>query len=87
MPAEWARHRATWLSWPRNLETWPSYLEQVREVWVQMVCALAPYEQVYLLVNDDRMEQEVAVCLSRRARAAMENITLLKIPTVDVWMR
>lgn len=86
MPAEWARHRATWLSWPHNLETWPTYLEQVYEVWVQMVCALAPNEQVYLLVNDDRMEQEVAVCLNR-ARAAMENITLLKIPTVDVWMR
>ncbi len=31
MPAEWAPHRATWLSWPHNLETWPTYLEKVRE--------------------------------------------------------
>ena len=22
-PAEWAPHRATWLSWPHNPETWP----------------------------------------------------------------
>lgn len=86
MPAEWAPHRATWLSWPHNLETWPAQLEQVREVWVQMVCALAPYERVNLLVNDDATEREVAARL-KQSRAAMENIALLKIPTIDVWMR
>jgi len=86
MPAEWAPHRATWLSWPHNLETWPTYLEKVRQVWAQMVCALAPHERVYLLVNDERMEQDVIAVL-KRARAAMENVTLLKIPTIDVWMR
>jgi agmatine deiminase len=86
MPAEWARHRATWLSWPHNQETWPTQLEKVREVWVQMICALSPHERVYLLVNDERAEQDVSVRLVR-ARAAMENVTLLKISTVDVWMR
>jgi agmatine deiminase len=86
MPAEWARHRATWLSWPHNQETWPTQLEKVREVWVQMICALSPHERVYLLVNDERAEQDVSARLAR-ARAAMENVTLLKISTVDVWMR
>jgi len=86
MPAEWARHRATWLSWPHNRETWPTYLEKVRAVWIQMICALAPCERVYLLVNDDAAAQDVAARL-KAARAAMENVTLLKIPTVDVWMR
>ena len=86
MPAEWAPHRATWLSWPHNQETWPTYLEKVREVWVQMICALAPHEHVYLLVNDDQTEQDVIARL-KRARAALENVTLLQIPTVDVWMR
>jgi len=86
MPAEWSRHRATWLSWPHNQETWPSYLEQVREVWVRMVCALAPHERVYLLVNDQQTEQDVITRL-RLVHAAMENVTLLKIPTIDVWMR
>jgi len=86
MPAEWARHRATWLSWPHNRETWPTYLEKVRDVWVQMVCALAPHEQVYLLVNDETTEQDVRARLTK-AGAALANVTLLKIPTVDVWMR
>jgi agmatine deiminase len=86
MPAEWSRHRATWLSWPHNRETWPLYLEAVREIWVRMVCALSPYEQVYLLVNDDRTAQEVTARL-HAAKAVLANITLLRIPTVDVWMR
>lgn len=86
MPAEWARHRATWLTWPHNRETWPTSLEKVRAVWIQMICVLAPYERVYLLVNDEAAEQEVTARL-KEAGAVMGNLTLLKIPTVDVWMR
>ena len=86
MPAEWAAHRATWLAWPHNLETWPTDLEKVRDIWVQMVAALSPHEQVYLLVNDGAMKTE-AVARLNRAKAAMANVTLLEIPTVDVWMR
>jgi agmatine deiminase len=86
MPAEWARHGATWLSWPHNQETWPTSLEKVRDIWIQMVCALAPHEQVYLLVNDEAAEQDVTGRL-KKAGAAMGNVTLLKIPTIDVWMR
>ncbi|HEX9787338.1 MAG TPA: agmatine deiminase family protein [Candidatus Binatia bacterium] len=86
MPAEWAHHRATWLSWPHNRETWPTQLESVREVWIEMVRALALREQVYLLVNDEATEREAAARL-RKADAVMENVTLVKIPTIDVWMR
>ena len=86
MPAEWAPHRATWLSWPNNLETWPTQLERVRSIWVDMVTALSPHEQVYLLVNDERAEREVAMRL-KQAAALMAHVTVLKIPTVDVWMR
>src|SRR5688572_8580728 len=86
MPAEWAPHRATWLSWPHNRETWPTSLEKVREVWIQMICALAPDENVDLLVNDDATERNVSARLTK-AGALMENIRLLKISTVDVWMR
>ena len=86
MPAEWAPHRATWLSWPHNRETWPTHLEKVRDVWLQMIHALAPHEQVCLLVNDEAAELEVSLRL-KRAGVVMENVTLLKIATVDVWMR
>jgi agmatine deiminase len=51
-----------------------------------MTQALAAREQVALLVNDERTQQEVTVRLER-VGAAMEHISILKIPTVDVWMR
>jgi agmatine deiminase len=86
MPAEWARHRATWLSWPHNRETWPTQLTRVQEVWLQMVVALAPYEQVCLLVNNAQTEHAVAARL-RAMGAIMSNVSFLHIFTVDVWMR
>jgi agmatine deiminase len=86
MPAEWVRHRATWLSWPHNQETWPSQLERVRDAWVQMILALSPHEKVCLLVNDDPTQHAVAARL-KTAGAVVENIAIIKIPTIDVWMR
>jgi agmatine deiminase len=86
MPAEWARHSATWLSWPHNRETWPTQLARVQEIWLQMIVALAPYERVYLLINDAQSESAVAARL-RALDAVMSNIFFLRIPTVDVWMR
>src|SRR5581483_7767194 len=80
MPAEWAAHRATWLSWPHNLETWPTQLEKVRAVWVQMICALAPHEQVCLLVNDAAMKSEVRARLTE-ARADLTHVACVEIPT------
>jgi agmatine deiminase len=86
MPAEWAPHRATWLSWPHNCETWPSQLARVQDIWLRMIVELAPHEQVCLLVNDRGTENDVAARL-RAARAVMENIAILRVLTVDVWMR
>jgi agmatine deiminase len=86
MPAEWTSHRASWLSWPHNRETWPNQLARVQEVWLQMIIALALHEQVCLLVNDSRIEDEVAARL-KGAGAAMESISFLRVPTVDVWIR
>ena len=51
-----------------------------------MVAALSPHEQVFLLVNDATVKQEVTARLNG-AKAAIANVTLLAIPTVDVWMR
>jgi agmatine deiminase len=86
MPAEWMPHRATWLAWPHNRETWPTQLETVREVWVRIMQALAEGEQVVLLVNDEQTREDVIARL-KEVGAAMDNISILKMATVDVWMR
>ena len=39
MPAEWARHRGTWLSWPHRESSWPGKLETVPPVFAEIVRA------------------------------------------------
>jgi agmatine deiminase len=84
MPAEWHRHSATWLTWPKDPETWPDRVPQVEEIFLEMMAALAPHEIVNLLVDD--LQAEAAV-RSRLAFPGAENIRLYRIPTVDSWIR
>jgi agmatine deiminase len=84
MPAEWHRHAATWLSWPKDPETWPDRVPQVEEIFLQMMAALAPNEIVNLLVNDAEAEAAVR---ARSVFPAVENIRFHQIPTVDSWIR
>jgi agmatine deiminase len=84
MPAEWQRHSATWLSWPKDPETWPARVPQVEEIFLQMMRALAPHETVNLLVDDEETEMAVR---ARLAFASAENIRFHRIRTVDSWIR
>lgn len=86
MPAEWEPHRATWLAWPHNAETWPGQLEVIKDIWAQMVRAISPEEKVCLLVNDEQAQAEATHRL-RLAGAVMEHVPIYKIPTVDAWIR
>ena len=84
MPAEWHRHAATWLSWPKDPETWPDRVPQAEQIFLQMVEALAPNETVNLLVNDAATEKLVRErCLFPGA----ENMRFHQIETVDSWIR
>src|SRR5712691_3775939 len=84
MPGEWHRHSATWLTWPKDPETWPDRVSQVEEIFLQMMAALAANERVNLLVDDGETEQNVR---QRCTFSGAENIRFYRIPTVDSWIR
>lgn len=84
MPAEWLRHTATWLTWPKDPETWPERVAQVEEIFLRMMAALAPHEIVNLLVDDAAAEANVR---GRCAFTGAENIRYLQVRTVDSWIR
>ena len=86
MPAEWIIHEATWLAWPQNPEAWPDPIEVIQDIWVQMVATLSQGEKVCLLVNDEDTERD-AVEKIGASGAELANVSFLKIPTVDVWIR
>ena len=85
MPAEWAPHQATWLSWPHKEESWPGRFECVEPVMVQAVAALAASETVRINVLDARHERHVGALLE--GRAAPERIVFHRFPTNDAWCR
>jgi agmatine deiminase len=84
MPAEWRPHAATWLTWPKDPETWPDRVSQVEEIYIEMMAALTPHETVNLLVDDEVTEHEV---FGRCMFPSAANIRFHHIPTVDSWMR
>src|SRR6202795_1050271 len=84
MPAEWRAHEATWLSWPKDPETWPDRVPQVENIFLRMMAALAPNETVNLLVDDEGTEHSVR---ARCTFAGAENLRCHRIITVDSWIR
>ena len=87
MPAEWAHHEATWLTWPTNRITWPGkMLTEVEDIYLQMMAALLPGEQVHLLVPNGKKGRLILAALDRR-KAATQNLVLHRAKTVDTWIR
>jgi agmatine deiminase len=84
MPAEWQRHNSTWLTWPKDPETWPDRVDQVEEIFLQMMAALTPHEIVNLLVDDPETESRVR---ERCTFSTAANIRFHRIRTVDSWIR
>ncbi|HOL08099.1 MAG TPA: agmatine deiminase family protein, partial [Methanomassiliicoccaceae archaeon] len=79
MPAEWARHDATWLSWPKNPLTFPGdVLTGVEQTYCSMVEALSRVELVKILVDDEESEERIRPMLER-AGANMRNVLFLHI--------
>lgn len=80
-PAEWEPHRATWLSWPHNPDTWPGKFEPIPAVWAELVRQLAPSEAVHVLAAGEALRQ------ARQLVGTIPGVTLHDIPTNDCWIR
>jgi agmatine deiminase len=80
-PAEWERHRATWLVWPHNEQTWPGRFQEARHQFAGFVTAVARFEQVELLAVGTA-RQHAASLLADAANCHFHDI-----PTNDSWIR
>ena len=86
MPAEWAKHEATWLTYPKNPDSWPGKIETIYPSYHLFVKTLAECEMVHINVDDDTMLQHVKKELEAIG-TNMQNITLHIIPSNDAWCR
>ena len=83
MPAEWERHQGTWISWPKDPNTFPGdILPAVEASYAKMVREIGWDEEVKVLVDNAMMEA--------RAKSLTGNggdVSFHHIKTVDVWVR
>ena len=85
-PAEFALHRATWLSWPHKEASWPGKINTIYPYYSQFIRELARSEEVCINVNDDAMQSFAIDCL-RKADADLSRIVFYINPTNDAWCR
>ena len=83
MPAEWEKHDATWISWPKDPSTFPGgLLSRVEATYAEIVTVLSQGEEVRILVDDGAAESRVRSILTQAS-----DVTYHRIKTVDVWVR
>ena len=86
MPAEWARHEATWLTYPKNPDSWPGKIETIYPSYHLFVKTLAESETVHINVDDEQMLAHVKAELEKN-NTNMQNVKLHVIPSNDAWCR
>jgi agmatine deiminase len=86
LPAEWAPHRGTWLSWPHKEASWPGRFAPVPGVFAEIVRHLVPGEEVHLNVADQSLEALARDTL-REAGVPAGRVIFHHNPTNDSWCR
>src|SRR5271166_1463365 len=86
MPAEWARHAATWIAWPHNADDWPGKFQAIPWVYADIVRYLSRVDDVHILVNDATAEKRARSVLTRTG-VSLARAHFHQWLTNRVWMR
>lgn len=85
-PTEWAKHEATWLSWPHKEESWPDKIHTIYEPYAQFIQVLTLSEKVRINVKDEEMKI-FALKFIKDAGADLSKVEFFFHPTNDAWCR
>ena len=81
MPAEWAKHERTFISWPvQDSMVYPDNHAAVSAGYAEIIKAIAEFEPVTVVVNPGDMETVEQLALG-------DNVKLLPIRHNDAWLR
>ncbi|MBC7616620.1 MAG: agmatine deiminase family protein [Pedobacter sp.] len=85
-PPEWAKHEATWLSWPHKEESWPGKIEAIYEPYCEFIKIIATGEKVRINVRDEAMKAS-AINHLQKAGADLSQIEFYFNESNDAWCR
>jgi len=86
MPAEWAKHEATWLVWPHNRQTWPGrWIVEVETLYRKMIEVLLFGESVRLFVRHETAAKRIRHLF--RDHPHRDRLLIQVVRTQDSWVR
>lgn len=85
-PAEFAKHEATWLSWPHKEASWPGKIEAIYPFYVRFIKEVTAGEKVNINVNDPNMQQLAEEWL-KKGGVSLDRVKFYLNPTNDAWCR
>jgi agmatine deiminase len=86
MPAEWARHRGTILTWPHRPQIWRGVHGAVEETFAALIRELSEVEEVHVNVPNATVAAH-AQRLAMAAGAQLHQVHWHLIDSDDVWAR
>jgi agmatine deiminase len=88
MPAEWERHDATWLTWPRPEGiSFPDAFDDIPALWAGLAKLLAEGEHVNINVFSPEHETGVRAALQKAGAPVDSRIHLRLFPAYEPWCR
>src|SRR5688572_32387364 len=84
MPAEWERHRATWIAWPHHEPDWPGKLAPIPWVYAEIARVIAEHEPVEILCHSNDVRAAASETLDAHS-VRRDRVRLHVVPTDRVW--
>ena len=85
MPAEWSKHRATWIAWPHLDSDFPGKIEPVRWAFCELIRHLSQQEKVEVLCATEALKSDL---LNRLERSGItHNVNAHLCPYERTWLR
>ncbi|HLP19842.1 MAG TPA: agmatine deiminase family protein [Chitinophagales bacterium] len=85
-PAEFAKQRAMWLSWPHKEASWPGKIDTIFPVYAQFITLVAEGQEVCINVKDEAMKQFAVKHLTAMG-CDLSKVKFYMHPTNDAWCR
>lgn len=85
-PHEDQKHEGTWLTWPHEHTYGKAYAQSVEYIWVEMVKALAPGENVHIVAYDQDLQDHISQFLTQEG-VDMGKVDFVIAKSDDVWAR
>ncbi|MBN1116619.1 MAG: agmatine deiminase family protein [Bacteroidales bacterium] len=85
-PAEWEVHEATWLTYPKPNESWPSNFEAVCDEYNRFASVISQGEAVKIVCDNTEHSRKIAEQLDK-LQANMSQISFHSFGSNDSWCR